>query len=139
MDGVLSGGCLCGAVRFELRPPVRPVVACHCGQCRKWSGHYVAATAARPENFVLLKEEELRWFRSSPEAERGFCGICGGSLFWRPADKSRIAVMAGTLDGKTNLRLAAHIFTADKGDYYGICGADDIPQHPAGGAGVEIP
>ncbi|MBE8158171.1 MAG: GFA family protein, partial [Betaproteobacteria bacterium] len=77
---ILRGGCLCGAVRFALRPPLRPVVACHCGQCRKWGGHYVAATAVRPQNFVLLKKDGLRWFRSSPAAERGFCSICGGSL-----------------------------------------------------------
>ncbi len=136
-SGVLRGGCLCGAVRFEIRGAARPVVACHCGQCRKWSGHYLAATAVRPENFLLLKEEALRWYDSSPEAKRGFCGICGSSLFWRPAAKNYFAVLAGALDGKTGLRLAAHIFTADKGDYYEI--ADGLPQHPAGGAGVEIP
>ena len=136
---VLSGGCLCGAVRFELRPPLRPVVACHCGQCRKWSGHYIAATAVRPENFLLLKEESLRWFDSSPEAKRGFCGVCGSSLFWRPKSGAYTAVVAGAVDNKTGLRLAAHIFTEDKGDYYEIAEADDISLHPTGGARLEIP
>jgi len=41
------GRCLCGAVRYELRGPLRPVVACHCNMCRRTSGHFAAATAAR--------------------------------------------------------------------------------------------
>ena len=39
-----GGGCLCGAVRYEIRGPLRGVIACHCSQCRRTSGHYVAMT-----------------------------------------------------------------------------------------------
>lgn len=133
------GGCLCGGVRFELRGPLRPIVACHCTQCRKSGGHYAAATAVCPENFVLLKQDNLRWFRSSPAARRGFCGECGSPLFFRPDSGDRIAVFAGALDGKTELRLAAHIFVADKGDYYEINEADDVALHLADGAEIKTP
>lgn len=136
-ESVKSGGCLCGEVRFELRGDLRPVVACHCTQCRKSGGHYTAATAVRPENFILLKQSGLRWYRASQTAQRGFCGACGSSLFFRPDSGDRIAIFAGALDGETGLRLVAHIFTADKGDYYEI--ADDLPQHSSGGAGVKTP
>ncbi|WOV90616.1 MAG: GFA family protein [Candidatus Zeuxoniibacter abyssi] len=81
---ILSGGCLCRAVRFEISPPMRNIVACHCTQCRKSGGHYLAATAVAPENWTLLEEKGLRWFQSSQKARRGFCYLCGGSLFGRP-------------------------------------------------------
>ena len=46
-----TGGCLCGAVRYRVAGPLRDVVACHCAQCRRSSGHFAAATAARYEVF----------------------------------------------------------------------------------------
>lgn len=127
-----SGGCLCGAVRYRVRGPLRPVVNCHCTQCRRTSGHYVAATACRPKDLTLTASEELRWYRSSETARRGFCGRCGSNLFWEPADKERdeVMILAGTLDKPTGLETAAHIFTADAGDYYTL--TDKLPKLPAG-------
>ncbi len=133
-DEVLRGGCLCGAVRFALRGALRPPIACHCGQCRKWSGHFFAATAVCAENFLPEKEDGLRWYRASDTARRGFCGECGCSLLWRPNSGEYVAVAAAALDDDAKLRLSAHIYTADKGGYYGI--ADGLPQY-AGGAGVQ--
>ena len=139
METVKLGGCLCGGVRFELYGELRPAIACHCTQCRKSGGHYTAATAVRPQNFRLLKAGSLRWFRASQTARRGFCGDCGSSLFFRPDSGDRIAVFVGALDGETGLKLVAHIFVSDKGDYYEINETDDVAMHPAGGAGVATP
>jgi hypothetical protein len=60
-----TGGCLCGAVRYEVRGPLRPVVYCHCAQCRRTSGHFSAWTATRPDDLVLNESKGLRWYRSS--------------------------------------------------------------------------
>ncbi len=120
----MTGGCLCSAVRFDVNGPLRPVVACHCVQCRKTSGHYVAATSAAREDLVITGE--VTWFASSPRARRGFCGVCGSSLFWEEVGGSRVSIHAGTLDGPTGLALAGHIFVADKGDCYGL--ADGLPH-----------
>ena len=122
-----TGSCLCGAVRYEVHGPLRPVDYCHCTQCRKSSGHFVAATACHPEHLTLTREESLRWYRSSETAERGFCADCGSSLFWRPSHGRHVSIMAGTLDGPTGLRDTEHIFVADAGDYYRI--ADGLPQY----------
>jgi hypothetical protein len=73
--------------------------------------------------------ENLSWFTSSDIARRGFCRICGSNLFWDPADRPYISIMAGTLDRPTGLQLERHIFIADKGDYYRI--DDDLPQSQA--------
>ena len=121
-----TGGCLCGAVRYEVRGPLRAVVMCHCTQCRRMTGHIMAATAARHKDFRLLSEEGLRWYTSSEEARRGFCMLCGSTLFWQGAARDYLSIAAGTLDDSSGLRIACHIFTADKGDYYEI--VDSAPQ-----------
>nr|WP_229849220.1 GFA family protein [Paracoccus aerius] len=121
-----TGRCLCGAVTFAGRWGGDDLRACHCSQCRRWSGHVWAAA----ETADLTIRGEVKWFRSSEEAERGFCPECGSSLFWRRRDRGGIEVAPGAVDSPTGLRMAGHIFVADKGDYYDI--ADGLPQDPQG-------
>ena len=121
-----QGGCLCGAVRYEITGPLRDVVACHCSQCRRTSGHFVAATSAPAAALQLLREDGLAWYRSSATAERGFCRTCGGNLFWRQVGGADVSIMAGTLDTPTGLAIAEHIFVTDKSDYYTL--DDGRPQ-----------
>lgn len=114
----LAGSCLCGEVRYEVHGPLRPVSYCHCTQCRKTSGHFVAATACAADRLTLINDAGLRWYRSSGRAERGFCGYCGSSLFWKPDHGRHISIMAGTLDTPTGLEARQHIFVAEASDYY---------------------
>ncbi|MBK8159708.1 MAG: GFA family protein [Rhodospirillaceae bacterium] len=122
----VKGGCLCGAVRYEVTGPLRPVIACHCSQCRRVSGHFTAATAAAHENISITGGETLTWFVSSDTARRGFCRLCGSNLFWQGKGRPYLSIMAGSLDSPTGLKLDRHIFVADKGDYYEI--ADGVAQ-----------
>lgn len=122
-DSDIRGRCLCGAVRFSGRLAGPGVTACHCGQCRRWSGHVWASFHL---DAPVIEGDALRWFRSSPEAERGFCAACGTSLFWRPVGRETVSVSPGAIDNPTGLRMDEHIFVADKGDYYRI--ADGLPQ-----------
>jgi hypothetical protein len=114
----MRGSCLCRDVVFEVEPPLRDVVACHCRQCRKTSGHYWAASSVPLDRFRLIEDRGLRWFRSSPGAQRGFCGRCGASLFWQPEGEGRMSFAPGALEGPTGLALVEHIFVQDAGDYY---------------------
>jgi len=125
-----TGGCLCGAVRYEVRGPLRPVVMCHCTQCRRVTGHVMAATAARHGDFRLLSEGALGWYASSAAARRGFCTRCGSTLFWQGGGRDYVSIAAGTLDDSSGLHIACHIFTADKGCYYEI--GDSAPQRRDG-------
>ncbi len=131
-DEVHSGGCLCGAVRYEARGPLADVTACHCGQCRRQSGHLYATTSITAERFTLTEDRGLKWYSASEAARRGFCGDCGSTVLWQPATRDRVAILAGSLDAPTGLKLARHIFVADKGDYYEI--TDGLPQHAASDA-----
>jgi hypothetical protein len=120
MSEIHTGACLCGAVRYSVEGPLRPVVVCHCGQCRRQTGHYLAATSAPLDRFTLQEGAALRWYRASDTAERGFCSACGSVMFWRPVVGSSISFTPGTLDGPTGLAIEGHIFCADKGDYYEV-------------------
>jgi hypothetical protein len=119
---VFEGSCLCGAVRYQVAGPLRNVIGCHCTQCRKQTGHFMAATAAKHEHFRLKTEKGLKWYRSSDKAKRAFCQVCGSTLFWQGKDRDYVAIAAGTLEGITGLRMEGHIFCDDKGDYYEISG-----------------
>jgi len=123
-----TGSCLCGAVSYEISGTMRKVVYCHCAQCRKTSGHFVAATAVDNDQLEFAEDSGLTWYKSSDIADRGFCNRCGSSLFWRPGHEKYTAVMAGGLDAPTQLTSREHIHVADASDYYDI--ADGLPQFP---------
>ena len=122
----LTGTCLCKGVSFEIRGMPDGIIACHCSQCRKSSGHFQVGVEIRMDQLVMSSDDGLSWYRASDIATRGFCSTCGSSLFWKPDHGRYISVMAGALEHATGLRLQKHIFVADKGDYYEI--EDGVPQ-----------
>ncbi|QMU59926.1 MAG: GFA family protein [Boseongicola sp.] len=120
-----TGGCNCGAIRYEIKGPLRPVIACHCEQCRKTSGFHVAATSAAKSDIVITGDPT--WFHASDTARRGFCPTCGSNLFW-DGPGANLSIFAGTINSPTGLTLKGHIYCADKGDYYDL--SDDLPKAP---------
>lgn len=115
-----TGSCLCGGVRYRVNGPLRAVIACHCSQCQKTSGNFVAATSTADDALEMISAETLAWYQSSADAKRGFCSRCGGNLFWKPMSEARTGILAGTLDKPTGLKLVKHIYVADKADYIEI-------------------
>ncbi len=120
-----TGRCLCGAVTYEVRGPLRDIVLCHCVECRRWGGHVGAFASTRAEHLAVTAASDLRWVaspESARQAERAFCDRCGSSLFWKARDAERIGIAAGTLDQPTGLRVAAHIYTHEASDW------DELPD-----------
>lgn len=122
-----QGGCLCGAVRFETSGPLREVVFCHCSQCRKQSGIYVAATSVEGSALDLRGADGVTWFASSEFAKRGFCRTCGTPLFWKPNEEARYAILAGAFDDPSCLTPGYHICTEGRARYYEI--SDGLLQY----------
>ncbi len=122
-----TGGCFCGAVRYEVGAPMMPVTYCHCSKCRRWHGHVGAYTAVEREAFRVVESRGLKWHTVSPTVRRGFCVECGSSLLFDDATDARISICAGTLDAPTGIREKAHIYVGSKGDYYEITG--DLPRY----------
>ena len=125
----VTGSCLCGAVRLRIDGPMRPVSFCHCTQCRRQSGHFVAATAAADADMTIEGDESISWYAASDAARRGFCSTCGSLLLWKSKGSDRTSIMMGCLDKPTGVTGRKHIFCAEKGDYYEI--DDGLPQYAA--------
>ncbi|MEM9845623.1 MAG: GFA family protein [Pseudomonadota bacterium] len=106
---------------------MRGIIACHCAECRKVSGHYWAATSVADDDLHLERDDGLTWYRSSEAIKRGFCAKCGSTLFYKPLAEDRIVVSAGVLEAGSGLSMTNHAFAAEKGDYYDI--ADGLPQY----------
>ena len=126
---MLTGSCLCGAVAFQISKTPTRTVACHCGQCRRQSGHLWAATPVPSADLKFSETGGLAWYAASDFAKRGFCKTCGSSLFWKHNDEDEYSVSLGSLHEPTGIRLQEHIFANHKGDYYDI--ADGLPQSDA--------
>lgn len=124
----MRGSCLCGRVRYQISGTPRSVVGCHCTQCRKSSGHYVAATQIPNEHLKITGLSHVTWFQSSESAKRGFCRNCGSQLFWAENGSPNTSIMAGTLDGATGLTMDRQIHTDAKGDYYTLPLIDTVDQ-----------
>jgi hypothetical protein len=125
-----QGSCLCGAIKFEVAGTLEPMDACHCTQCRKWSGHFLVAVDVPRDSLTVHGSEHLKWFHSSGKVRRGFCSHCGSSLFFDPLDRAKhdwTAVCMGAFEAPTNTNIATHIFVAEKGDYYEI--TDGLPEN----------
>ncbi len=126
---MFNGSCACGAITFTVQLDELPAPdACHCTQCRKFSGHYFVSSDVPKSAFKLGDSSELlRWYPSSiKNVRRGFCSRCGSSLFWDPTEREWIGVAMGAFDQPTETITHVHVYTREKGDYYTL--ADDTPQ-----------
>ncbi len=105
-----SGRCLCGAVRFEIDAHDLRARACHCDDCRRWTGSavYVIGPFA---DIAVNADAPVVWHDASAWAERGFCGRCGSSLFWRAkTGGGATSALLGALDDQTGVELIVEIF-----------------------------
>jgi hypothetical protein len=112
----LTGGCLCGAVRFELSAP--PIVAsyCHCTRCQRRTGAGASPNAAVDGNhFQITAGADLlkAWRHPDGGFEKLFCGECGGHLYSRsPDDHSQMGIRMGAFDGDPGVRPVYRQFVA---------------------------
>lgn len=133
---VHGGGCACGAVRYRASGPLRPVVACHCSQCRKSLTNYGAFTAVARDALTIDNEAGVTWYASSPAVRRGFCTRCGSALFWDNSAAPYVSIAAGTLDRPDVIKQVRHIYVADKAGFYEIAdGLEQLPQGQNAGGG----
>ena len=124
----LSGGCLCGAVRYEIAGELTRASHCHCSMCRKQHGAAFGSYAAvgRADFRWVSGESEIARFEATPGIARGFCRRCGSTLFWDADDAQGFGVALGTVDGDPGVRPSLHIFVGSKAPWFEI--TDDLPQ-----------
>ena len=104
----LTGGCLCGAVRFEISEPLTGAGYCHCTRCRRRTGTAASAQGwVSPGSFRWVAgEEHVRaWDPPDDGWAKGFCALCGSHLFSRPQDEDLPrSVRLGAFDGDPGVR-----------------------------------
>lgn len=128
-----AGGCLCGAVRFEIHGALEPIQICHCGQCRKAQGTAFATNIPVQVDRIrfLSGREGVREYESSPGKLRAFCTNCGSPVYSRRLDTpDTLRIRAGVLDGTVDAKPSAHFYIGSKANWWDI--GDALPQFEAG-------
>jgi len=115
-ETTLSGGCNCGAVRFELTEAPTDAVYCHCRRCQRRSGTAASPSALVPRATlrIISGEKSLRaWQPGDGARGKWFCGECGSSLFaGDPRRDDPVGIRLGAFDGDPGVRPNRRVFTA---------------------------
>jgi hypothetical protein len=124
----LEGGCLCGALRYEIDTTANDVADyCHCTQCRKASGAPVVAwIQVAPDRFRLMRGSGQP-FRSSPDATRWFCSSCGSPVYMTDSSGKSVGVTLGTLDNPEHVRPTVHGWESQRIDWFDL--TDMLPRY----------
>ena len=130
-----TGGCMCGVVRYRATADPIRAVNCHCGKCRRASGAAFLTHVHFPvEAFTWTQGEPTRW-RSSADAERGFCARCGSTLTMHESVlDDRVQVSLGSLDRPGDVRPDDHVWTESQLSWLKI--DDALPRFPRSTAAV---
>jgi hypothetical protein len=128
----LTGGCGCGAVRFEVTAPLVSARYCHCTRCQRRSGAAASANAqVEPGSFQIVQgEDRVRTWRPDGGAEKCFCGDCGSALFSRDRDDAaQVAVRLGAFDEDPGIRPTVRQFVAYAAPWEPLPD-DGLPRYP---------
>ena len=130
----LEGGCLCGAVRYRISAEPIDAGYCHCRMCQRSTGAPVVAWLTMSSEGFAWRQGEPAAHRSSPEAERLFCGACGTQMAFRMlAEPHLVDVTLASLDDPAAVRPDHHGWTSSRIVWFEV--RDDLPRHPEGDPG----
>ena len=106
----LTGGCGCGAVRFEIRGPFSGALYCHCHRCQRRTGVAYSASARvdRTDLAILSGADKIRSWQPPNGMPKAYCGECGGHLFAGSLDGDFVAIRLGAIDGDPGIRPEFH-------------------------------
>ena len=128
----LTGGCLCGGVRFEVTEPLGPASYCHCTRCQRRTGTAAAASArVAPGSLRILEGEELVHAYEPPGGwPKAFCSACGSALWAQsPDDPGLKSVRLGAFDEDPGVRPSYRQFVAYAAAWEPIPD-DGLPRFP---------
>ena len=141
MSETVSGGCMCGAVRYQASGEPITVAYCHCESCRRHTGAPVVAFVAYESDRVQYTKGQRKIFESSPGVGRAFCGDCGTPLTWegesrRVAGKSLTEFHISTLDDPHSFVPTLHWFDSERISWLDT--TDELPRYrELDGPGIE--
>lgn len=134
----LQGGCLCGAVRFEITAPFVSAGYCHCTHCQRRTGAGSSFNGRVPAyGFRLLQgQEQLRSYQAAVGVPKQFCSACGSAVFsGEPHTDEQVGVRLGTLDGDPGIR-AQHRQFVDSALAWEEIPDDGLQRYPRSSRGA---
>ena len=119
MSTPLTGGCLCGTIRYELTTQVESIVACYCSDCRHASGTAASINARVPSSTFRIVSGKTKIFQKAADSgrmlQRHFCGDCGSPIYTQHADGPELVILKiGSLDAQQGMKLAANIWVRSR-------------------------
>jgi len=121
-----QGGCLCGALRYVAGKPI-DAGYCHCRICQRSSGAPVLAWASFPVDGFAYQQGSPSLYRSSPNAHREFCGVCGTQIAFRDQKTATtVDINIASLDDPASLKPEYHIWTGSRIPWFDT--TDDLPR-----------
>lgn len=129
MSEEIAGGCLCGACRYSTSDDIINIRACHCRLCQKAIGASFNARVLVPL-YTLAIEGPVGWYQSSEPLRRGFCTVCGTTLFSERAGMNFIGLTIGSLDDPDRFAPTEHIWGSSKQPWLVL--DDDLPCYAEG-------
>lgn len=129
MGEALTGGCLCGAVRYRITAAAVEALYCHCRMCRRAHGAPVVAWLTVPLSGYTVTAGDPAAYRSSVKAWRHFCGSCGTPLTWREADNPQLVdISIASLDNPDAVEPTLHVWSDSRIAWFDT--ADHLPRYP---------
>ena len=129
----VTGGCLCGRVRFAAEVFLHNGYVCHCSICQRSSGQPADLTVLIKAGTLKYLLDEPKYFVSSADGTRGVCGHCGSRIVWqalREEDEWLTNLSVGCLDNPAEARMTRHIYADTQLPWYKLC--EDLPKLVSG-------
>jgi hypothetical protein len=116
MPDPITGGCLCGKIRYTVSQPLQNIIACHCTHCQKASGAGASYNALVPTSAVTFTSGKPKVFADTAQSgnilSRYFCGDCGSPIYSQRAKVPEMMVLkVGSLDAPGDMKLVMNIWT----------------------------
>ena len=138
MTSPITGGCLCGAIRYTLSAPITGLRACHCTHCQKSSGTGASVNAVVPGGDFRISQGTPKRYDDKADSGRTlcryFCGDCGSPIYsHREISPERVVVRMGSLDQPPAMKIASNIWTKSARAWSWIDpAAENLPANPPG-------
>jgi hypothetical protein len=125
----VTGGCLCGQIRYTAEVFLQNGNICHCTTCQKSTGQPAEIVVLIRAGTLHYTKGQPKYFTTSASGKRGFCAECGSRIVWQaldPAEDWTTNLCVGSLDDPAQARMACHIYTDSQLPWYTPC--DDLPK-----------
>ena len=125
---LVEGHCLCRAIEFAYECTPNWILYCHCESCRRAASAPVVTWISVLRASFRFTKGQPRYYRSSTQAKRAFCGDCGSPMTYENDQLAdEVHLYAASLADPSNIEVSRHVFTEEQLDWFEV--HDDLPRY----------